>query len=139
MALGLHRRLPALVAGALCVVGIAACGTGPVRHPAKPAVIAAAKPTGAKPDTSNPSQSLISCLAEHKVAAHVSGPGDVAVDPPQAGVHVTFMGTDGQAQSAQLRGDAEGAEVILNALLYVGHGDDTLLKTVETCVGTVAK
>lgn len=119
--------------------GAAGCGTGPVRKPPQPAQVAAAGQGGAAPDTGDPSSNLIACLGGKGVKAHQDARGDVRVDPPQAGIHVRFLGTDGDAQAAQLHGDAEGAEVILNALLFVGSATDEQLKPVESCAAKVAK
>lgn len=145
-----RRLLPSLATAAalLAGAGLAACGDQPVRKPPQPAGIVTPgegegtrghAPRPIKPDTSNPSGSLIACLAKRRVAAHPTSGNEVAIDPPEAGIHLRFVGTDGDAQSAQLRGDADGAEVILNALLYVGQGTDAQLKPVETCVAKVAK
>jgi hypothetical protein len=133
-------RLPVvLVACGLAAGAVAGCGTGPVRKPPQPAVVAASGQQGAPADTSNPSGALIACLGQRGVKAHSTGPDDVAVDPPEAGLHVKFLGTDGDAQAAQLHGDAEGAEVILNALVYVGKGSDEQIQPIEACTAKVTK
>lgn len=136
------RALPLLL-GALAATGLAACGSNAhVSTPPRAGIVKGApgaRGGGVKPDTSNPSASLIACLGQHRVGAHQAAPDDVAVDPPEAGIHVRFLGTDGDAQAEQIRGGADGAEVILNALLYTGRGTDAQLKTVESCVANVAK
>jgi hypothetical protein len=133
------RRLARAAPTALVLLAAAGCGTGPARHPPQPAQVARPASAGAKPDTSNPSTSLVACLGRRKVSARVSGPGTVGVDPASAGLKVRFLGTDGDAQAAQLQGSSEGAEVILNALVYVGNATDAQIKPVEDCVAKVAK
>jgi hypothetical protein len=133
------RALVVLAASGLAAGAVAGCGTGPVRKPPQPAVVAASGQGGAPADTSNPSGALIACLGQRGIKAHPTGPDDVAVDPPEAGMHVRFLGTDGDAQAAQLHGDAEGAEVILNALVFVGRGTDEQVQPVESCTAKAAK
>lgn len=134
----LSRRLLPLLGAVLAVV-VAGCSTGEVRKPPQPAVVAAAGGGGPQPDTGNPSSALVACLGQRGVHAHVDESSDVVVDPPSAGIHVRFLGTDGDAQAAQLHGDAEGAEVILNAMVFVGNATDAQLQPVESCAAKVAK
>ncbi|MGO9959718.1 MAG: hypothetical protein ACLP50_27700 [Solirubrobacteraceae bacterium] len=47
---------------------------------------------------------------------------------------VTFEPTPGDAQSIQIHGFAQGAEVIGSALLYPENASDALLAKVESCV-----
>jgi hypothetical protein len=133
-------RLPTLLVLAALVPAVAACGSdAPVSKVPRPGVVTGnASKGGARPDTANPSGKLIACLAQARVSSHVAGPDTVAVDPPEAGMHVVFQATPGQAQYSQLHGGAEGAEVILSALLYVGRASDSQILPVERCVDHVA-
>lgn len=139
MPAGSLRALAVLAASGLAAGAVAGCGTGPVRKPPQPAVVAKTGQGGAPADTSNPSGALIACLGQRRITAHPTGPDEVAVDPPEVGIHVRFLGTDGDAQAAQLHGDAEGAEVILNALVFVGKGTDEQVQPVESCTAKAAK
>ncbi len=49
-------------------------------------------------------------------------PGSSSTSPP------------GAAETTQFKGEAQGAEQIENALMYVRQGDDKLLEELEGCV-----
>jgi hypothetical protein len=86
------------------------------------------------------------CLRQAHIAFHneeltVAGkplPG-FQVNAAPAGPTVIFEATPGDAQGAQIQGEAQSAEVIGSALLYPNQASDSLLKVVENCVGLGVK
>ena len=60
----------------------------------------------------------------------------IQIEKPPIGPTVVFYPTPGLAQGVQIAGDAQGAEVIGAALVYVSPlAPDKLLTEVENCVG----
>jgi len=55
----------------------------------------------------------------------VGGPDDPRVE---------FNISGGESETRAFKGEAQGAEQIENALMYVREGDDRLLEELETCV-----
>jgi hypothetical protein len=78
----------------------------------------------------DPRTSIVSCLREEGVDARTAGPVDVVAD----GVRIEFMSTSGAAVARTIAGDAQGAEQIGRALIWVGAAPDGLLNTIEECV-----
>jgi hypothetical protein len=91
---------------------------------------------GGRNDTDDRTAAL-DCITAAGVSARLDGPekdqqiviGDSA-DPP----HVKFFLTAGEAEAEQFQGNGEGAEQIGGTLLYVGDGNDDVLKPVEKCL-----
>lgn len=78
----------------------------------------------------DPRVPVVSCLREHGVAARrVDG---VAILAER--VRIDFAVTPGQAEARQIAGQAQGAEQIGRALVWVGRARDDLLDTIEECV-----
>ena len=78
----------------------------------------------------DPRRSVVSCLRDEGLDARTSGPVDVVA----GGVRVEFMSTSGAAVARSIAGDAQGAEQIGRALIWVGGAPDGLLNTIEECV-----
>ena len=78
----------------------------------------------------DPRASIVSCLREEGLEARTSGPGDIVA----GGVRIEFMSTSGAAVARAIAGDAQGAEQIGRALIWVGGAPDGLLNTIEECV-----
>jgi hypothetical protein len=79
----------------------------------------------------------LQCITGAGVDARLEGPTKdqqivigSSSDPP----HVKFFLTAGEAEAEQFQGNGEGAEQIGGTLLYVGDGNDDLLKPVEKCL-----
>jgi hypothetical protein len=107
------RRAAALLAGAAIV----------------PAVGCRA-PDERAPGVYDPRLSVVSCLQDAGVPAKRVEP--IAVDA--AGVRIDFLATPGEAEARQIAGEAQGAEQVGRALVWVGRAPDDLLETVEECV-----
>lgn len=118
------KRLPFL----LPLVLLAGCGLG-------------STDAGGGDDDSDKRALAMECFAEEGIDARLEGEQEIVIgDPPSRGAggtsapRVKFFLTSGESEAVQLRGDAEGAEQIGPALLFVGDGSDELLEDVELCL-----
>jgi hypothetical protein len=87
-------------------------------------------PDERSPGTYDPRIPVVSCLRDAGVAARPVEPRAVVA----GGVRIDFLTTPGAAEARQIAGDAQGAEQIGRALLWVGRAPDEVLATVEECV-----
>jgi hypothetical protein len=76
------------------------------------------------------------CMRRQKLRAYRAGVGAIQVAPKATGPRVVFASTTGDAQAAQIHGQAEGAEIIGNALLFVRSASDGVIKIMEKCLDT---
>jgi hypothetical protein len=107
------RRAAALLAG-LATLPVAACGA----------------PDERTPGSYDPRVPVVSCLHEAGIPARSSGPDAIVAE----GVRIDFLTTPGEAEARQIAGEAQGAEQIGRALVWVGDAPDELLAPVEECV-----
>jgi hypothetical protein len=82
------------------------------------------------PGSYDPRVPVVSCLRDEGVPARRVEPIAVAAE----GVRIDFLATPGAAEARQIAGEAQGAEQIGRALVWVGRAPDDLLATVEECV-----
>jgi hypothetical protein len=94
------------------------------------AVAACGSPGERSEGVYDPRTSVVSCLREEGLDARKSGPVDVVA----GGVRIEFMSTSGAAVARTIAGDAQGAEQIGRALIWVGGAPDGRLNTIEECV-----
>lgn len=74
------------------------------------------------------------CMRRNHLPAYRDGVGAIQIAPKGKGPRVVFASTTGDAQAAQIHGQAEGAEIIGTALLYVSTASDRVIKLAETCL-----
>jgi hypothetical protein len=86
------------------------------------------------PNPADKQRATLECLDEKGVDAGPTGRHDIQVGEPPDGPLVRFYLTSGEAEAAQFKGRAEGAEHIGSALLYARGGSDELLEDVENCL-----
>lgn len=89
---------------------------------------------GGKLGAYDPVAAPLRCIRRKHVHAYRDGGTIIQVAPKPTGPRVVFTSTQGDAQAAQIHGQAEGAEVIGAALLYVNTASDGLIKVMETCL-----
>jgi hypothetical protein len=77
----------------------------------------------------------MNCFEEEGIDARLDGDTDVVVGEGKGAPRIKFFLTAGESEAAQFKGEAEGAEQIGAALLYVNEGDDEMLEDVENCLG----
>jgi hypothetical protein len=86
----------------------------------------------------NPYTGQVECLKQHHVRFHTYLTGSqklrsIQVGKMPEGPTLIFEPTPGIAQGLQIKGDAPGAEIIGEALLYPNRTKDKLLTKVEHC------
>ena len=121
-----------LAACVLAAASLSACGTA-----AKPEAGSAQVATTSIKRVDSPRTKHIECLHQQHVEVHretLGGYPGFQVDTRPSGPTVEFLPTAGAAQDQQIKGQAQGAEVIGAALLYPNQASDALLGTVEACV-----
>jgi hypothetical protein len=107
------RRAAALVAG-VGVLPVTGCGA----------------PDDRRRGSYDPRVPVVSCLHGAGVPARLAGPVAIVAE----GVRIDFLTTPGEAEARQISGQAQGAEQIGRALVWVGRARDELLAAVEECV-----
>ena len=124
------------VAAGLSALALSACGVN-----AKPEAGTLKANVRIHKAVDDPRKESIACLQqEHRAVRRVlttvagqSLPG-LQVGQAPSGPTVAFEPTPGAAQSLQIQGQAQAAEVSGAALLYPNQASDSLLQKVEDCV-----
>jgi hypothetical protein len=116
------------VASALAVLALTGCGSTAV-HPRAPGAS-----RGQIDDPRTAKADRVQCLQNDHLPVQEVGLTGLQIGPAPAGPRVMFEPTPGAAQGAQLKGQAQGAEVIGSALLYPNQGSDAELAQIETCL-----
>lgn len=117
----------------MCVIAAAVLGgcggadAPPPRDPAQAGKVFAFDPI---PD-------ILGCLGARGIRAKRTGPYEVRVEPFSDGMRIRFAPTPADADVTQLRGGAEGAEVVRRILFYVGTAPDERIERVEKCVDDI--
>ena len=91
---------------------------------------------GAGPDPADKRAVALDCIVNQKgIEAELDGETAIQVgDDPDTEPRIEFFVTSGEAEGRQFQGDAQGAEHIGNALLFVRAGSDDLLDEIEGCL-----
>jgi hypothetical protein len=76
----------------------------------------------------------LQCLMTHHLPARELGRTVIQIGPLPAGPTIQFEPSDGAAETRQVEGMAQGAEVIGAALLYPHRASDAELNEIENCV-----
>jgi hypothetical protein len=82
----------------------------------------------------DPRDSVLGCIQGKGLQARKSGRYAIAVGTGPRSPRVVFAATSGEAEADHVRPGAEGAEIIGDALLYVGSGSDSELGKLEDCL-----
>ncbi len=75
----------------------------------------------------------LACIEGAGLPASLSGEKSIQVDGA-GGPRVEFFVSSGEAEGQQFQGEAQGAEQVGAALLFVNQGDDDTLQTIEDCL-----
>lgn len=129
------RRALVLPLALLASAGLGACGGSDAVTPPRPGVVGA---HAVVPRPYNPMTNVVACLHGEGIATRPTAPNEVRLAPAATGMRVRLAITPGAADAAQLRGGAEGAEVIGSAMLFVGSASDAQIARVERCLNDVA-
>lgn len=120
----MQSRIPTLLS--VCALAIAAGGCGS-DEPA----------TGDEPDPNDKRAVALDCFTDEAgVDAELIGEQSIQVDGP-GGPRVEFFVSTGEAEAQQFKGEAQAAEQVGTALLFVNDGSDELLEALENCLGDV--
>ncbi len=112
---------PALFACAL-VLGAAGCGAGDDGG------------DGDGPDPNDKRAVALVCLREEQgLDAQLAGEKSIQVNGP-TGPRIEFSVSSGEAEGRQFQGEAQDAEQIGVALLFINQGSEEDLKKIETCL-----
>lgn len=76
----------------------------------------------------------LACIRGAGLPATEVNPHQLQVGPLPTGPTVVFTPTPGAAQAQQIYGQAQGAEVIGSALVWVNQGSQSELQTIENCL-----
>jgi hypothetical protein len=91
---------------------------------------------GAGPDPNDKRAVALDCIVNKKgIEAELTGENAIQVgEDPDTEPRIEFFVTSGEAEGRQFQGDAQGAEHIGQALLFVRQADDDLLDQIENCL-----
>ena len=76
----------------------------------------------------------LACMKEKRIEALPEGEDVIQVGDRRTGPRIQFYLSTGAAETTQFKGEAQGAEQIENALMYVREGDEALLEELESCI-----
>jgi hypothetical protein len=82
----------------------------------------------------DPRDSVVGCIHGKGLEARKTGADAIAVGAGAGSPRIVFAPTTGAAEADHVRPGAEGAEIIGDALLYVGSGSDAELGKLEDCL-----
>jgi hypothetical protein len=89
---------------------------------------------GAGPDPNDKRAVALACIRDEQgLEARLVGEKSIQVDGA-GGPRVEFTVSSGEAEGMQFQGEAQDAEQIGAALLFVNDGSEEQLKKVETCL-----
>ena len=117
------KRLATVLALSGCL--LAACGGDDTPESAGP-----------PPDPNDKRAVALYCLQTEKgIQAEEVGDNAIQVgSDPDTDPRIEFFVTSGEAEGRQFQGNAQGAEHIGNALLFVREGSDEQLEEIEACL-----
>ncbi len=89
---------------------------------------------GGGPDPNDKRAVALACIRDEQgLEARLAGEKSIQVDGPR-GPRVEFMVSSGEAEGRQFQGEAQDAEQIGAALLFINQGSEAELKKIETCL-----
>lgn len=118
------RFLAAAACGAALALGACGGSDSPADSPA----------SGKPPDPNDKRAVAFACLRDDKqLPVRMVGDKSIQVGD-RGGPRVEFFVSSGEAEGRQFDGNAQGAEQIGAALLYINRGGEDQLKLVEECL-----
>lgn len=89
---------------------------------------------GAGPDPNDKRAVALACIRDEQgLEARLAGDKSIQVDGAR-GPRVEFTVSSGEAEGRQFAGEAQDAEQIGAALLFINQGSEAQLKKIETCL-----
>jgi hypothetical protein len=124
------RRIPTpLALPVLAAAILAGCGSA---DPGPPTGSAVPKPQ--KPFATDAGAGVLSCLQSAKIPVVRTAPQVLRVGNPAAKMRIYIAQTTGAADLDQLRGRAEGAEIVGDLEFFTGNGSEGEIDAIEGCV-----
>lgn len=121
------------VASCLAVIALSACGNTAI-HPAASTGSSRLVSRGRVDDPRTSEDNHFQCMQSDHLPVQEVGQTGLQIGAPPAGATVVFTPTAGAAQADQIRGQAQGAEVIGSALLYPHQAPDGELGQIASCL-----
>lgn len=91
--------------------------------------------SGGGPNPNDKRAVALNCITNREgLDARLVGEKSIQVDGP-SGPRAEFFVSSGEAEALQFQGDAQGAQQIGAALLFVNKASDAVLGKVEACLG----
>ncbi len=89
---------------------------------------------GAGPNPNDKRAVALACIRDEQgLDARLTGQKSIQVDGSD-GPRIEFLVSSGEAEARQFQGDAQDAEQIGAALLFINQGTEEQLKKIETCL-----
>ena len=112
-----------------CALALAVAGCGASNDPTEPG--------SDGPDPNDKRAVALQCITEEEdLQAQTSGDKSIQVGGP-GGPRVEFFLSTGEAESLQFKGEAQEAEQVGAALVFVNQGSDEELASLEKCLQDV--
>ena len=122
----LRHTLPATC----CALLLAVAGCGASNDPTKPG--------SDGPDPNDKRAVALQCITEEEgLEAQTSGDKSIQVGLQPGGPRVEFFLSTGEAESQQFKGEAQDAEQVGAALIFIGQGSEEELASLEKCLQDV--
>jgi len=113
-----------------CALALAAAGCGTSNDPTEPGSDA--------PDPNDTRGVALQCITEEEgLEAQTSGDKSIQVGSSSTGPRVEFFLSTGEAESQQFKGEAQDAEQVGAALVFVNQGSEEELASLEKCLQDV--
>jgi hypothetical protein len=91
--------------------------------------------SGGGPNPNDKRAVAFTCITHREgLDARLAGEKSIQIDGPN-GPRAEFFVSSGEAEALQFQGDAQGAQQIGAALLFVNGASDEVLEKVEKCLG----
>ena len=123
----------AIALSGLAATALAGCGSSIHSQPGSTVPVASAKPLGYGV-VDRARRPYFTCIRAAGLPVVDVGSSTLQVGPQPAGPTIHFEATPGGAQEQQIDGQAQGAEAIGAAQLYVHGAPDAELEKIENCL-----
>ena len=123
-----------LLALALAALALAGCGGAVKVQPSTPAGSSALVSRGRVDSPVTALDDHLGCLQAAHLPVQALSPTSLQIGPAPAGPTIVFTPSLAASQGLQIRGKAQGAEVIGTALVYPNQGSDGELATIGACL-----
>jgi hypothetical protein len=128
------RRVVPWLALALTAISLAGCGSSVQVQPAASPTSSELASRGRVDSPATNMHNYLGCMRAGHLPVQSVSPTRLQLGPLPAGATIMFAPTPGASEADQIRGSAQGAEVIGSALLYPNQAPETALSVIEACL-----